>query len=226
MFSAISSSLLQAIEILPARSLDIILHSAISERIQKLAYPFFKGGSSLYLCSTGTAEIVQNITKKAEDPRISVLSKQSLVPSNAYLNLHGGLMISSGSFSLIDLLHEFGVINIGSIANAVCTAGSVLFLCANIFALEENVRLYNEIENTDWAQTNIDEKELRWLKNAACFGIVSNLGYLVATAALLFGGATAITILIAVLSSLAGGIKILYELTIWFHNQKPEGSVN
>lgn len=140
--------------------------------------------------------------------------------SEAYLNMHGGLMLSSGGFSLLDALQEFGLMSLGSIANVVSNVGSVLFLCANIIALEENVRLYHELKNTDWDKTNIDEKELQWLKQSTCWGILSNIGYIIATATLLFSSATSLALVIGLLSCLAGGIKILYDLAIWVKTQK------
>lgn len=188
---------------------------ALSEKIKELIIPYFKLGASAYLSGFGCSEIAKNFSKKQALDQLNSTQHKAFNCSTTYLNMHGGLMLSSGYFSLIDALNEFGVISLGSLATAVCTAGSVLFLCANIIALEENVRLFNDLNETDWSQTNIDEQELRWLRQSAFWGILSNLGYIGATASLLFSGATPLALLVAVLSCFAGGIKILHDLSLW-----------
>lgn len=197
----------------------LISHSSvgftISDKIKKIAIPCFKAATSLYFFTFGGSELAQNLIKKNIKIQTDTSEFKKILPLKSYLNLHGVLMFGSGIFCLIDALDEFGVNTLGYMANIASLAGSVLFLCANIIALEENVRLIQVLKETDWSKTNIDEKELDWLKRSSFFGAVSNIGYIIATASLLFSGATTAAIVIAVLSCCAGGIKILSDLMVW-----------
>lgn len=170
-------------------------------KVQELIVPIFKGGASLYLCAFGAAEIIQSGAKITH----------SLASSQAYMILHGGLMAASGISSLADALYAFGVMNPGNLANANYIAGSILFLCANIIGLEENVRIFNDAgTNSPIDETRDQEKQ------SAFWGILNNIGYIITTAMLLYGKATAPALVFAALSCFAGGIKILYDLALYY----------
>jgi len=202
---------------LSTNCIEIVSACQISERIKKIADGCFKVGTSSYLCSFGILELYHNRShrKKEGSEKEEVTLNKVVTASTVYFNLHGGLLVGCGLFSLVDALHEFGVLNLGSIGNALGSATNVMFLCANIIALEENFRLINELKETDWTKTNIAKDELCWMKRSAFLGFVSNLGYIITTASLLFSGTTALTILIALFSSFSGGIKIIYDLSLW-----------
>jgi hypothetical protein len=159
--------------------------------------------------------------EKKHSEKDNFLENRVLNASKAYLNLHGALIVGSGIFSLLDALQEFGLIGLNHTAEIISAAGNVLFLCANIIALEENVRLFNGIVNTDWSAKNIHAKELHSLKQSAFWGILSNIGYIAGSATLLFNGATAIAFVFFALSCFAGGAKILYDLVEWKKNLEP-----
>lgn len=208
---------------LSSRCLPMMQRVFSYERIQQIAAPLFKIGSSLYLSSFGTIEIFQSLKttpQKKEALKTEVLAKAQLSSSAYYLDEHGKLMLGSGCCYLLDMLQDFGVVTCGKLVHLFSTAGSVLFLCANVYAIEENIRLYQEIESTDWTKTNIDAQELRWLKSSAICGMMSNIGYIAATTALLFNGATAITLLVALFSCFAGGVKILCDLCHYAMQEK------
>lgn len=190
---------------------------AVIEKIENITLPYFKSLASFYLGVFGTLEIKQCVQKKNPE-NITRLEYRTLSASKAYLNLHGALLVGSGIFSMVDALHEFGLLGLSRTAEIISIAGSVLFLGANIIALEENVRLFNEIVNTDWSTRNVDAKELDLLKLSTFWGILSNIGYIAATASLLFSGATTITLVLGALSCFAGGVKIIYDLLDWKRN--------
>ncbi len=208
------------IESISKYALKAVSTCMISDKIKAVAAIFFKGCTSLYLCAFGTMEMGQNI-KKDSFVENSLSTQDKVINSSAsYLNLHGTLLFSSGTLGLMDALQGFGLVNFRSLAQAVSTASSTLFLCANVVALDENVRLLNELMITDWSKTNITDQELKWMKQSAFWGMLSNLGYIVTTASLLFSGATALTILMAAFSCCTGGIKILFDLLAWAKTQK------
>lgn len=213
MITTSSVTLLEKISV----PLQTILPATTIDKVRNITLPFIKGFASIYLGIFGAVEIKQCVKRKNPEDNIS-LENRVLTASKAYLNLHGALIVGSGIFSLLDALHEFGLTTLSHTAEIISIAGNVLFLCANIIALEENVRLFNEIKQTDWAAKNIDANELHLLKQSAFWGILSNVGYIVGTANLLFGGATAITLVFLTLACLAGSVKILYDLVEWKKN--------
>lgn len=211
------------LEHFPIFSSLIISDFTISDRIKNLAISIFKLSTSLYLGVFGTCELVQK-NMQADPQKVNGTSKTTLQKvqssSYAYLCIHGGLMTGSGVFGLLEALESFGVTSfgltsVGNVANGLGAAGNILFLGANIIALAENMRLYNDIKETDWTKTNIVEGELIWIEQSVMWGIVSNLGYIVATASLIYHGMTALVLVVAALSCFAGGIKILYDLALW-----------
>ena len=198
----------------------VISNRAFSEKIKQIAIACFKACTSLYFGTFGTTELIQGTHKKIVSSDNYSNKTEALKSSKAFLNLHGSLMLGCCSLTLIDALHAFGVIAMGSMATILSNAGSVLFLCANVFALEENIRLWNVLKDTDWSCTNITEKELAWTKQSTFWGALSNIGYILATASLLFSGVTAWTLIIAILSCFAGGVKMLCDLLIWAKTQQ------
>ena len=192
----------------------------VSDKIKAAAAVIFKSCTSLYLCVFGTVELGQNIKKNDLPEKLVATQDKVSQSSAAYLNLHGSLLLCSGFFGLMDALQGFGLMNFRSLSQAISAASGTLFLCANLIGLEENVRLLTDLINTDWSKTNINDQELKWMKQSAFWGLLSNLGYIVMTASLLFSGATAATILIAAFSCCAGGIKILIDLLAWAKIEK------
>ena len=120
----------------------VISNRAFSEKIKQIAIACFKACTSLYFGTFGTTELIQGTHKKIVSSDNYSNKTEALKSSKAFLNLHGSLMLGCCSLTLIDALHAFGVIAMGSMATILSNAGSVLFLCANVFALEENIRLY------------------------------------------------------------------------------------
>lgn len=181
------------------------LPSPLAQKIKNIVVPYFKGGASLFLCGFGVLELAQSTNDFKKDKKNP---EDQLISSKAYLIFHGGLLTSCGFLSLIDAIHAFGVMQPGSLASANYIASNILFLGANIIGLEENVRLWNELGVVD----GIDDNEKNLISKSAFWGILNNIGHIVATAMLLYGTATGIAIMLAALSCFAGGIKILYDL--------------
>lgn len=213
MLSTIASSplLATATHRFAAPCLNFIKTVAGSDKIQALAARLIQGCSSLYLSSYGTFELSKS-RSTSEATKADSVGTAVLAPSQSYLTAHGGCLLSSGLCYLTDLLNKLGIIARPELSSLLCTVGNVAFLCANICALDENLRMYTLITETDWTNTNIDPRELQWLKKSTCWGIVSNVGYIIAMCSVLFGHVTAITLLIAILACLAGGMKILYDV--------------
>lgn len=197
---------------------ETISHCGLSNKIKDIAVGCFKHGTSAYLCLFGTLELSQSIMDR-EAPEWDCTINKIVTASKAYFRLHGGLLLGSSLFSLANALHECGILNISGASVVMNAAANALFLGANILALKENIRLIQVLRSTDWLTKNIDDEELHWMKQSAFFGFASNLGYIITTASLLFNGATAFTLLVAIFSCVSGGMKTLYDFSTWAREQ-------
>ena len=69
------------------------------------------------------------------------------------------------------------------------------------------MRVYEEIQKAEGEGRGIAEFQ----KQSNLLGIISNLGYIMATALILFGGSTAMALVLGVIGSFSGAMKILYD---------------
>lgn len=176
----------------------------LASKVQEAIYPHFQISSSVYFFGMGSIEMFNVLYPSASDQKIKTIR-------NACLAVHGGLLIGVGVSSALEALHSCGLICLGNLRNLVCFGGNLLFLTANLVALEENIRLYWHISVSDQMDMDKDQSKLFWEKQSIIWGILSNLGYITAAACLLFGGGTALALLIGVISSFFGGLKALHD---------------
>lgn len=191
--------------------------SSLYRKVEPLIYPCFAAGCGIFHCGYGAVELLQSHTT-SQTQRISVASQEALSPSKDFLDLHGTLMTATGISSALEALNAFGVISYGELSSFICGAGSAFFLYANIFALEENIRVYQGLKAQELENTVLDQNKHDWQKFSAVWGIMSNIGYILATGALLFSAPTAIALAIGVCAAFSGGLKILSDFMLWQHH--------
>lgn len=166
--------------------------SALAQKISGLLPASLKATWALIYCSQGSAELINRRKTAFAD----------------YQHSHGSLQVGAGLCNGMEALHEFKCINLGRLLSAVQKVGGALFLFANLVALEENISLYEDLRRTGGREK---PKELPWRLRAAITGILSNLGYIAATALTLFGSATTMALVIGILSACFGCLKILCD---------------
>jgi len=190
-------------------------YGELSRKIHQITQPYFASCSGIYHCGYGTVELSKNIyALNLSAELLDDIEVDSLAPSTTYLHLHGFLTVAAGVCSLFEGLSAFGVINFGEITGSICTAGSVFFLYANLIALEENIRVYEELLRKE-VDNEMDEEKLTIQKHAVIWGILGNLGYITATAILLLGGSTAMALIIGIIASFSNGFKVLCDFILW-----------
>lgn len=187
---------------LPPWAISIAEKSAsLSTKISVVADAIFLPGCAVFLGIQGLSEMF-SARKAPSAPTNGLLSHH-------YLQTHGSFLLGSGVCTGLDVLHKWEFINLGSLLKVFQGIGSFLFLYANVFALEKNINQYESLrQKISDHQPSPHEK---WLLRGALAGILSNLGYITATAAAVFGAATAIALLIGVISACFGNLKILYD---------------
>jgi hypothetical protein len=179
-------------------------NSELPKKVYDLALPYFKACSGAFFLGYGSFEIYSDLKR----PPCTV---ESLSESpQLYLKAHGSLLIATGACSAFETLHTFAYINLGRLFAAVSSVGSACFLFANLLAVEENISVYEKARST--IPRNEEEKSnLLWICQGAVWGILSNLGYIITTAMVVFGASTAVSLLIGVISACFGGLKILFD---------------
>lgn len=175
--------------------------SGLAEKIQQIAYPYFTAGSGVYYCGSGGKEIYSATVGYAVEKR-DVFS-----PSRLFQGIQGFFITATGVCGVAEAFNSFDLINYGGFTNSVYAAGNIFFLCANLVALEDAVRVYEEIQKAEGEGREIAEFQ----KQSNLLGIISNLGYIMATALILFGGSTAMALVLGIIGSFSGAMKILYD---------------
>jgi hypothetical protein len=184
--------------------------TTLTKKIYEFCFPYFKSGSGFFFLGFGICETYHMLSDKK---RLNLNTENKISPN--YLGLHGTLLIGAGICTEVESLHSFSVINLGSILSKISSAGGVLFLLANFVGLQANINMYEQGQNIDCTTSEKNRQIAYWMCRSAVTGILSNLGYIIATAIALFGASTAIAVLIGIISSCFGGIKILFDLVAW-----------
>ena len=184
-------------------------NSRIVDTVRKIAYPIFKATTSSYLLGFGSFEFSQTLINDHTTEN-QTIHQSALKSSKAYMYCHGGLIGSSGFCGILETVENFGIASLGSIGKGIFKAGNVFFLGANILALEENVRLYEAAVNSS---DTLTDKE--WHIRSAVSGIISNVGYILATSIFLLGGPAGIALAIGVIGASSGAFKILCDFILW-----------
>ncbi|MEI8365770.1 MAG: hypothetical protein WCF65_05060 [Parachlamydiaceae bacterium] len=212
MISSVTSSLAtgsRLLEFIPKCCSAVLFRCHfLVDKVRHVAYSSFVAGSGAYHCGWGTAELSGAMTNTG-------LNKgYKLAPSLNYQIIHGTFIGATGVCGVLEGLNSFGWINYGKIATTVCSAGSIFFLYANIAALEESVRIYEELQKHEIEGGLVEQEKNAFRKCAAIWGILSNLGYIVATACVLFGASTAMAFVFGVIGTLSGAFKFICDMLL------------
>ena len=130
--------------------------------------------------------------------------KKILAAQTSQCGVHGLLYLGSGALCTAGELEAANFINLGGTGPALLKSGWTLFLFANLFSLEQNIKLYQ-------AATKIEGTLGHRLKATAILGMINNLGYVLGTIFSFFPVTTSIAIALAILAIMAGTIKFFYD---------------
>lgn len=125
---------------------------------------------------------------------------------NAEFSLgHGLLYLGTGTVGLVDAAHTLQWLNLGEAQPLVHHATIGLFLFANLFSLEQNIRLYSEAQKLP--QSPLANK----LKISAVLGMINTLGYILSTLSSYFPGLEILYLILTCLALFVGCVKIIYD---------------
>jgi len=125
---------------------------------------------------------------------------------------HGGLFLASGVCGVTSALHGLEAISLGILAPVVELSCNALFLFANILALGFHIKYVCQIAKCYRGAQGAEREVLKQLLISFITGIISNIAYIIAMAALIFGGPVAMVIVFAGIGVTFGAFKILYDL--------------
>jgi hypothetical protein len=118
--------------------------------------------------------------------------------------IHGGFYLGSGILNVLVGLETANLLNLRGIAPSLETAGWNLFLFANLFALEQHIKLYQ-------SGCDLGGEAGHRIKVSAILGIANALGYVLGTLFIYFEQTSAIAIALSIFAVLAGTIKFFYD---------------
>lgn len=144
--------------------------------------------------------------KSEQDDKISNLSavKEVRAIQAGQSGVHGLLYLGSGLLCTAGELEAVNLVGLGGAGPALLKSGWTLFLFANLFSLEQNIKLYH-------AAKKVDGTLGHRLKVTAILGMANNLGYVLGTLFSFFPQTTALAISLAILAVIAGSIKFFYD---------------
>jgi hypothetical protein len=228
MLSAIASNAIQLNVIcgFHQTSNSVLKDPALFQKIYDFVLPYFKAGTSLFFFGYGTKELYMDVRQTTEKKDVKKptnalalnnFRQASLdVSSFEHAIAHGVLFLGAGMCTALEAFHLFALTNLESFASLVGYGGAGCFLFANLVALEQNMNIYAKADQLS-SEASEEERQEAWqLKKSAILGIISNLGYILATAVSLLGDLTAIVLLFGSVGACSGCFKILYDFFIFY----------
>ena len=118
--------------------------------------------------------------------------------------VHGLFYLGSGALCTLGEMEAASWLKLGGLGPDLIQSGWTLFLFANLFSLDQNLKLYNEADKLGGTLGHR-------LKVSAILGMINNLGYVIGTLCSFFQGTMAIGIILAILAIMAGTVKFFYD---------------
>lgn len=184
----------------------------LSERVWKLTLKYFGLIQAVGVLGFGAQEFGLSFLPNAiqwrnkPDDRMQDLAALRNITAiqTEQSGAHGLLYIGSGVLCTAGELEVANLVDLGGSGPALLKSGWTLFLFANLFSLEQNIKLYH-------AAMKIEGTLGHRLKVTAILGMINNLGYVLSTIFSFFPAMTAISITLAILAIMAGTIKFIYD---------------
>lgn len=184
----------------------------LTERVWKLTLKYFNLIQAAGVLGFGAQEyglgfLPTDINwKKEQDDKLHTLNpvKNIKAIQAEQCGVHGLLYLGSGVLCTAGELEAANFIDLGGAGPALLKSGWTLFLFANLFSLEQNIKLYH-------AALKVGGTLGHRLKVTAILGMINNLGYVLGTIFSFFPPTTAIAIALAILAIMAGTIKFFYD---------------
>lgn len=118
--------------------------------------------------------------------------------------VHGIAYIASGIFETLGGLESYKLLNLGGIRPSLEIAGWSLFLFANLYNLEKNIRIFQEAKELGGTLGHRYQV-------SAILGMMNSLGYIFATLFTSIPGTQEIALTLALLAIFSGIIKFFYD---------------
>lgn len=165
--------------------------------------------------------LVQKIIKTTNRIFIVVRNQTDSLVDRIRYGLHGISMMASGVTGMIAAAHRLGWLNLGSTLRFFDLATGGFFIFGNLIYLEFNLEKF--VLTVKDLVTGCPDKRIAFTKLiAVCFGLLSNLIYIIASIATLALTPPLIPIVLGVIALSAGGLRILLEsgLAIYEHQKE------
>lgn len=184
----------------------------LTDRVWKLTLKYFGLIQAVGVLGFGAQEFGLSFLptairwKNEPDERIQDLAavRKIMAIQAEQSGVHGLLYVGSGVLCTAGELEASNLAALGGMGQALLKSGWTLFLFANLFSLEQNIKLYH-------AAMKVEGTLGHRLKVTAILGMINNLGYVLGTIYSFFPAMNAISITLAIFAIMAGTIKFIYD---------------
>ena len=104
-------------------------------------------------------------------------------------------------------LESYHLLNLGGLGPALKMTGWSLFLYANLYSLDQQIKIYCHAKELGGKLGHRNQV-------SAVLGMMNSIGYILATVFSLFKGTFAIAIALGVLAAFAGALKFFYDFSV------------
>ena len=147
--------------------------------------------------------IVPNLCDKEKIEELTAVKYIQVIQTEQY-GSHGLLYLGSGVLCSLGEMEAVNWLNLEGVGPSLLKSGWTLFLFANLFSLEQNIKLFYEA-------TRINGTLGHRLRVTAILGMINNLGYVLGTLLSFYQGMEVIAISLAMLAIMAGTLKFFCD---------------
>jgi len=204
--------------------------SIIVTMVVTVAKEVFHLVQSVYFLVLGTFEVVYGLIKK-NPVDISLTSVKSIFQNAvkrlvrfpkrilSCATLHGSLFLGTGVCELLQGLNVLEVIALGPALPFIALVGNGCFLVANLIMLVHNIKICLQASNLPPEASDEEREASKKAMISSIFAIISAINYIAGISLLIFGGPTAIIIVLVAMGLTSGGLKILFDFFQPYDNQ-------
>lgn len=180
-----------------------------TDKVYRMAMRYFTLSQSLFFCGYGVKEM--SVDAQKLQPHSTPLDKALESPKHMgnFSLIHGLFFMCTGACGIGLSAQQVAVQDFAPYSWQLDRGCKLFFGLANLVALDYNINIF--LRTLEFGDSPEEQQAARRLQASSIPGILSSLSYLLATAWTMFGGATAIALVIGVIGACFGTFKILYD---------------
>ncbi len=179
-----------------------------TDKVYQMAMRYFTLSQSLFFCGYGVKEMSVDAQKLQPNNPLDQAMASPKHMGNFSL-IHGLFFMCTGACGIGLSAQQVAVQDFAPYSWQLDRGCEIFFGLANLVALDYNINIF--LRTLEFGDSPEEKESAKRLQLSSISGILGSLSYLMATAWTMFGGATAIALVIGVIGACFGSFKILYD---------------